>query len=49
MRRSGLEWLWRLSHDPHRLAGRYLLRDMPFLVRSVIRAVTGAGDAAARA
>jgi len=24
MRRVGLEWLWRLAHEPRRLAGRYL-------------------------
>ena len=23
MRRSGLEWLWRLAAEPHRLAARY--------------------------
>jgi len=25
MRRSGLEWLWRLAQEPRRLAGRYLV------------------------
>ena len=49
MRRSGLEWLWRLAHEPQRLAGRYLLRDAPFLVRSAIRAVTSTRGTAARA
>jgi N-acetylglucosaminyldiphosphoundecaprenol N-acetyl-beta-D-mannosaminyltransferase len=30
MSRSGLEWLYRLAHEPRRLAGRYLLRDPQF-------------------
>jgi N-acetylglucosaminyldiphosphoundecaprenol N-acetyl-beta-D-mannosaminyltransferase len=34
--RSGLEWLYRLAHDPRRLAGRYLLRD-PRLVAVLLR------------
>jgi N-acetylglucosaminyldiphosphoundecaprenol N-acetyl-beta-D-mannosaminyltransferase len=26
----GLEWFWRLAHEPRRLWKRYLVRDMPF-------------------
>ncbi|HEY8648528.1 MAG TPA: WecB/TagA/CpsF family glycosyltransferase [Candidatus Limnocylindria bacterium] len=33
MRRSGLEWLWRLAQEPRRLAGRYLLQDLPLVLR----------------
>ena len=29
MQRSGLEWAWRMVHDPRRLVARYLLRDVP--------------------
>lgn len=31
MERAGLEWLWRLLHEPRRLWRRYLLNDWPFL------------------
>jgi N-acetylglucosaminyldiphosphoundecaprenol N-acetyl-beta-D-mannosaminyltransferase len=31
MQRAGLEWLYRLAHDPRRLAGRYLRDDPRFL------------------
>jgi N-acetylglucosaminyldiphosphoundecaprenol N-acetyl-beta-D-mannosaminyltransferase len=31
MRRAGLEWLWRLVHEPRRLWRRYLLDDLAFL------------------
>jgi N-acetylglucosaminyldiphosphoundecaprenol N-acetyl-beta-D-mannosaminyltransferase len=30
MRQSGTEWLFRLAQEPRRLAGRYLIRDLPF-------------------
>jgi N-acetylglucosaminyldiphosphoundecaprenol N-acetyl-beta-D-mannosaminyltransferase len=30
MQHSGLEWLHRLTLDPRRLAGRYLIRGIPF-------------------
>lgn len=30
MSRLGVEWLYRLAHEPRRLAGRYLLRDPEF-------------------
>ena len=33
MQELGLEWLHRLSQEPHRLARRYLVEDMPFLAR----------------
>lgn len=33
MRRSGLEWLFRLITEPRRLARRYLLDDAPYAVR----------------
>ncbi len=31
MQRAGLEWLWRLAHDPGRLWHRYLVRDAAFV------------------
>jgi N-acetylglucosaminyldiphosphoundecaprenol N-acetyl-beta-D-mannosaminyltransferase len=31
MSRWGIEWAYRLAHEPRRLAGRYLLRDPQFL------------------
>jgi N-acetylglucosaminyldiphosphoundecaprenol N-acetyl-beta-D-mannosaminyltransferase len=33
MQQSGLEWLYRLSQEPKRLARRYLLDGMPFACR----------------
>ncbi|MEV4095333.1 WecB/TagA/CpsF family glycosyltransferase [Streptosporangium saharense] len=33
MRRSGLEWLFRLLNEPGRLARRYLLHDLPFALK----------------
>jgi exopolysaccharide biosynthesis WecB/TagA/CpsF family protein len=33
VRRLGLEWAWRLAHEPRRLAARYLLHDPPVLLR----------------
>lgn len=30
MQKKGLEWLWRLVHEPRRLWKRYLLTDLPF-------------------
>lgn len=33
MQKTGLEWLHRLAQEPGRLAGRYLIRDLPFAVR----------------
>jgi N-acetylglucosaminyldiphosphoundecaprenol N-acetyl-beta-D-mannosaminyltransferase len=34
LQRTGLEWLWRMVREPRRLAGRYLLRDLPEGLRS---------------
>ncbi len=31
MQRAGLEWLWRLAHEPRRLWRRYLVDDLAFL------------------
>ncbi len=33
VQRTGMEWLWRLAQEPQRLAGRYLIRDLPFAGR----------------
>ena len=33
MRKTGLEWVWRLSMEPKRLARRYLLGNAEFLLR----------------
>jgi len=33
MQRNGLEWIHRLSHEPLRLAPRYLMRNLPFAIR----------------
>jgi len=40
MQRSGLEWSWRLAHEPRRLFRRYLL-DGVWLARFALRAVGG--------
>ena len=37
MQRAGLEWAWRLGAEPRRLARRYLVDDLPVLVRGVAR------------
>ena len=37
IQRVGLEWLHRTTQEPGRLAGRYLLRNLPFLVVSAGR------------
>jgi N-acetylglucosaminyldiphosphoundecaprenol N-acetyl-beta-D-mannosaminyltransferase len=39
LRPLGLEWLFRLLHEPRRLFRRYLLEDAPFAVRLLGRAV----------
>ncbi len=36
MQRLGLEWLHRAAQEPQRLGGRYLLRNLPFLVRAAV-------------
>lgn len=33
MRRAGLEWVHRMMQDPRRLAKRYLVQDLPFVLR----------------
>jgi len=38
MQKSGLEWVWRLSQEPRRLARRYLVEDLPFSVELFARA-----------
>lgn len=35
IQRTGLEWLWRLAHEPRRLFGRYVLRDSRFLLMAI--------------
>ncbi|MEU6999624.1 WecB/TagA/CpsF family glycosyltransferase [Nonomuraea sp. NPDC046570] len=40
MRASGLEWMFRLLGEPGRLAGRYLIDDLPFAARLLTRALT---------
>lgn len=44
LRRSGLEWAWRLACEPRRLAGRYVLGNPLFLARSLRCAWQGLGD-----
>ncbi len=39
MRRSGLEWLYRLAQDPKRLAGRYLISDPKALLAMAVSAI----------
>jgi exopolysaccharide biosynthesis WecB/TagA/CpsF family protein len=34
MRSAGLEWAWRLALEPRRLAGRYLLGNIEFILRT---------------
>ncbi len=34
MRERGLEWMYRLAQEPRRLAGRYLLGNVEFLLRA---------------
>lgn len=44
MQRMGLEWSWRLLHEPRRLWKRYLLHDLPFfwyVARAWIRSMLG--------
>ena len=40
MQRNGLEWLYRLSTEPSRLAGRYLRRDAPYAARLLANAAS---------
>jgi N-acetylglucosaminyldiphosphoundecaprenol N-acetyl-beta-D-mannosaminyltransferase len=47
MRRSGLEWSYRLMQDPARLWRRYICRDLPHLVRLAAGIVAGRSGGAA--
>lgn len=38
-RELGLEWVWRLAHEPRRLAGRYLLGNPEFLARVAVQRI----------
>ncbi|WFG44941.1 WecB/TagA/CpsF family glycosyltransferase [Pseudonocardia alni] len=48
MQQAGLEWLWRLGHEPRRLARRYLAEGVPWLVAALVGAAVhrmrGRGD-----
>ncbi len=45
MGRLGLEWLYRLMHEPRRLVRRYLREDAPFALALLIRAASsGLGE-----
>jgi len=37
MQRAGLEWLHRMAQEPRRLARRYLVDDLPYVVRLLIQ------------
>lgn len=39
MQRAGLEWIHRLAQEPRRLAGRYLLRNLPFTARLLVESL----------
>jgi UDP-N-acetyl-D-mannosaminuronic acid transferase (WecB/TagA/CpsF family) len=41
MRRSGLEWAWRLVLEPRRLWRRYLLLNPAYLTLFAVQRVTG--------
>ena len=47
MRRTGLEWVHRMSQEPGRLFRRYVLEDMPFALRLLSRASRREGRARA--
>lgn len=36
VQQSGLEWVWRLAHEPRRLFRRYVLEDSPFAARMLV-------------
>ena len=38
LQRAGLEWLYRLAREPRRLFVRYVVHDLPFVVRLLARA-----------
>ena len=37
MQKAGLEWAFRLGHEPRRLFGRYILHDMPFAFQLMLQ------------
>ena len=39
LQRSGLEWVWRLAHEPRRLFRRYIVDDAPFAARMLAQGV----------
>ncbi len=39
MHRTGLEWLWRLLHEPRRLFARYILEGLPFVLSTLLGAL----------
>ncbi len=39
LRKLGLEWIWRLAIEPHRMAKRYLLGNPAFLIGAAIHAI----------
>ncbi len=41
MNRAGIEWLWRLAHEPRRLWRRYVLGNPQFLARVVAERLSG--------
>ena len=41
MRRHGLEWLWRLAHEPRRLWRRYVLLNPAYLTLLAVQRLTG--------
>lgn len=47
MQRRGLEWLWRLLHEPRRLWKRYLIRDLPFFYYLLRQKLSPAGSSGA--
>jgi N-acetylglucosaminyldiphosphoundecaprenol N-acetyl-beta-D-mannosaminyltransferase len=42
VRELGLEWAWRLAHEPRRLGRRYLLGNPEFLARAAVQRACGA-------
>jgi N-acetylglucosaminyldiphosphoundecaprenol N-acetyl-beta-D-mannosaminyltransferase len=36
LQKVGLEWLWRLISEPRRMIKRYLIQDIPFLIKKII-------------
>ena len=46
MQKYGLEWFWRLLHEPSRLWKRYLVRDLPFFYHILKQRLTPPSHAA---